>query len=231
MIRAAARCDGTQKLYEKYGRVTQAYCADSESRRMNRPTRWVLWTLTNITVLLTLNGAISLGVWVVVRSMTFADPFAEQAASHYLRAIPAEIELTSMIAQGSDMTLFDPLIPIRREACGGAAFQLSDEAAAQLEFRGLAHLGSARTGRGYVGGPEEPYWTYQPWQETPVPSTWIGDGKWASGFGCLKEGARHFDADAVYKAVREPGAYFTTGRESEMVIIPRLRLLVLTYLG
>lgn len=198
---------------------------------MNRIMRWLLRTLGGVAALLILNGAILLGTWIVLRSMTFTDPFAEQIAAHYRRSIPAEIDITSMVAQGSDATLIDLIIPVRREGCGGAAFQLSDAAAAQITKQGLALLGSARIGRGYKNSPEEYYATYQPWQETPVPSPWMGDGIWAAGFGCLKDDARHFDADAVYRAVREPGAYFTTGPETELLIIPRLRLVVLTYFG
>lgn len=198
---------------------------------MNKATRRALRTLGGIAVLLTLNGVLLLGAWIVLRDVPFAEPFSAQAAAHYRRAIPPEIGIASMIAEGSDASLFNLVVPASREACGGVVFRLSDETAAQLETRGLAYLGSARIGRGDKNGPNETYGIYQPWQETPVPSTWIGDGRWATGFGCLKEGARHFDADAVYRAVREPGAYFTIGHESEMVIIPRLRLLVLTYLG
>nr|WP_321182240.1 hypothetical protein [Methylobacterium sp. Leaf122] len=198
---------------------------------MNKATRWALRTLGGLGFLLALNGAMLLGAWALLHSVPFADPFAEQSASHYRRAIPTVIGITTMVAEGSDASLFGLFLPITREACGGVAFRLSDAAAEQIAAQGLAHLGSARIGRGYENSPEEHYFTYQPWQETPVPSTWIGDGKWAGALGCLKQSASQFDTDVVTEAPRQPGAFFTTGRESEILIIPRLRLLLLTYFG
>jgi hypothetical protein len=99
----------------------------------------------------------------------------------YRAAIPAEIELTfSLATTGSSMSLWEALLPIRHKACGGAIFELSDTTLAAIHDRGLDALKNARQGRGYTdkGSRQFYYYSYQPWQPTPLPSKWTSEGMW-----------------------------------------------------
>lgn len=137
--------------------------------------------------------------------------------------------MTSLVAYGSDFDLLRFLVPVRHKTCGGFAFRLSDDTAAKIEADGVTRLQSARAGRGYRSEKEESYYSYEPWRQTPVPTSWAGDSTWAMSLGCFGDDTREFDTNVVFKAAREPGSYLTTGRKIELLVIPRLRLVVGTY--
>lgn len=202
---------------------------------MKRAMRWLLRTFCAAALLLIFNGALLLAAGYSLLAASLFNPLAAWATHFYGQTVPEEIEVTSLVAYGSDVGPGDLLIavvaPIRREGCGGFAFRLSDQAALEIETQGIARLASAHVGRGYKGDRLEYFYSYAPWQQTPVPKSWLGDGIWATSMGCFREGARDFDAAAIYQAVSAPGAYFTTGREKQMLVIPQLRLVVVTYFG
>ncbi|GJE45539.1 hypothetical protein [Methylobacterium soli] len=196
---------------------------------MRRAGRWLLRTLGAVTFLVLLNSGLLWAAGYALLSARIFDPFAVVAGNHYRRALPEEIGVTSLVAHGSDFNLLLFLVPIRQEACGGFAFRLSDETAAEIEAQGVTRLQSARVGRGYKQEREEHYYSYEPWRQTPVPASWMGDGTWAGNLACFGANARQLNTEAVFKAAREPGAYFTTGGENEVLVIPRLRLVVGTF--
>jgi hypothetical protein len=140
--------------------------------------------------------------------------------SHYQKALP-ELLATRGLAQTGASVGFG-------EACGGAIFQLGDSTRDEINRKGLAFFDDARQGRGYPSGsPRESYFKYERWQETPVPQKWTG-GSW-SGLSCMEMPQELFRA--IAEAARQPGSYFTTKREAELVVIPSLGLIVFTYFG
>ncbi len=110
----------------------------------------------------------------------------------------------------------------------GAIFQLDDATRNEIDRKGLPFFDDARQGRGHPpGSHRQSYCKYEPWQETPVPQKWIR-GSW-SGLSCMElpqELSR-----AIVEAAKQPGSYFTTKREAELLVIPSLGLIVFTYFG
>jgi hypothetical protein len=147
----------------------------------------------------------------------------------YQERVPAEISIGSLVTFGSSYDWPAAVMSLglaQRQACGGVAFTIGDVTKEKLRTEGLQSLGSASVGRSYVGKSDAWRYTYKPWGETPVPSQWFGDGKrW--GLHCMD---RRF-ADAIYAESKRPGSFFTEGVQGdpEILILPRLNLIVFTY--
>ena len=147
----------------------------------------------------------------------------------YRAAIPAEIDLTfNPATTGSSMSLWDLLLPIRHEACGGAIFGLGDTTVTAIERRGLVAIQGAQQGRGYADGTHRmrSYYEYEPWQPTPLPPAWTSEGMW-NGLNCMNLG--HGLGRSIIEAARAPGSFYTTGQGKMLLVVPRLKLVVYTY--
>ena len=147
----------------------------------------------------------------------------------YRAAIPAEIEITfSLATTGSSMSIWEAALPLRPKACGGAIFELSNTTIAAIRDRGLDALNDARQGRGYADKTDQLfyYYSYKPWQPTPVPSQWTSQGMWY-GLSCMNLG--YGFGQSIVEAAQVPGSFYTTGLSKILVIIPSLKLAVFTY--
>jgi hypothetical protein len=147
----------------------------------------------------------------------------------YRAKIPAEIGLTFDFATtSSDTSLWDlfSIAPIK--ACGGAILKLSDTAAAVISERGLDYLKDARQGRGHTDKQDLSfqYHSYRPWQATPVPSQWTELGPWL-GLNCMR--LRTGVKGSIMEAAQKTGAFYTTGLSKILLVVPGLRMAVLTY--
>jgi hypothetical protein len=60
-----------------------------------------------------------------------------------------------------------------------------------------------------------------------VPLGWTGDGVWSIGLHCIGTSR----ARQIAAAAKEPGSYYTQKDEAELLVIPKLGLIVLTYFG
>jgi hypothetical protein len=147
----------------------------------------------------------------------------------YRAAIPEQLELTySLPTKGSDVSILAAMAGARQQACGGVLFDLTAKTASLITEHGLKGLDSALQGRGYLD-PTHPYfhrYTYQPWQETPLPPAWTSEGMWA-GLHCMDLSASV--TGPIVSAAKAPGSYFTTGSRKMLLVIPKQRLLVYTY--
>ncbi len=151
-------------------------------------------------------------------------------AQFYKDALPEVIQTTGILTAGSDASIVEFFLPIRREGCGGVVFGLTSETTEAVETQGLSFLESARQGRAYpVGSKKAYYYSYEHWQKTPVPPGWLGDGILALGFHCMD--LRSSESQAIDEAARKPGSYFTTKPEGILLVIPTLGLAVFTYYG
>jgi hypothetical protein len=106
---------------------------------------------------------------------------------HYRKAIPADIGLAFNFAtRGSDVSIYGALFMFDRKACGGAIFDMSDSTADAIRKQGLAFLKDARQGRGYTEKTDRSfgYYSYRPWQATPLPPEWTALGPWM-GLNCM----------------------------------------------
>jgi hypothetical protein len=150
----------------------------------------------------------------------------------YRGAIPSEIGLTFGLATtGSDSNLVAALLPIPPKACGGAIFGLSSGTAEAINREGTAFLSNARQGRGYDNKSDRLYYyySYVPWQETPLPDGWLAEsllGQWY-GLSCMS--LSNSFAESITKAAGNPGSFFTTGPSKMLLVVPELRLVVYTY--
>ncbi|MGB3645927.1 MAG: hypothetical protein WBA15_15785 [Mesorhizobium sp.] len=171
--------------------------------------------------------ALSLCIGALVATQIY---WNRQRASFYGNALPKVIQTTGFIAIGSDSSLLDMLLPIRAESCGGVIFKLSAATISSLKEQGLLFLASARQGRGYPAGDRlSHYYHYAEWQETPVPTGWLGDGILAMELHCMDIG--HSTRRAIGEAVQAPGSYFTTKDEGQLLILPDLGWAVYVYYG
>ena len=132
--------------------------------------------------------------------------------SLYRQAIPPQFE-PLRILHHDEVSDF-------REGCGFAIFRLSDKDLARLRSEGLAYLETARLGRD-----GDPYHQYKPWSATPAPR----DENLFRGVSCIDEPPELLN-QAIRAAYKE-GAFFTTGHEQDLVVIPALGILVYSYNG
>jgi hypothetical protein len=143
----------------------------------------------------------------------------------YEQALPAELETWGPATTGSDAHWWYVLVPARWEACGGAIFHMTPATIEKINAQGLEFFSNAIQGRGYLTGRLKYY--YKPWAETPVPLGWTGDGVWSIGLHCIGTSR----ARQIAAAAKEPGSYYTQKDEAELLVIPKLGLIVLTYFG
>jgi hypothetical protein len=114
------------------------------------------------------------------------------------------------------------------EGCGGAIFKLTDATAAAISDRGLDFLKDARQGRGYKDKLDRSfyYYSYMPWQATPLPSQWTSMGPW-SGLNCMR--LRTEVMENILDAAQKAGSFYTTGLSKILLVVPSLRMAILTY--
>jgi len=124
-------------------------------------------------------------------------------------AIPPQFELAG--------TVFNDEVSGWREGCGVAVFRLSDTTLARNRQGGLAGLQAARLGR---DGRE--YHRYAPWAATPGGT----DERLFRGASC----ASAYDdlLEQAQRAAAAGGAFFTTGSEHDLVVVPSLGVIVRT---
>ena len=163
---------------------------------------------------------------VFVGWLWYASPIS---ASHYTKALPAELGDVRYEVSRSDASWFEIFLPIRHESCGGALFRLSQTTLDAIADQGLAFFDNARQGRGYKQGRDRnwSYYHYQPWQETPAAPDWTSEGMWI-GLHCLQLGDLAIE---IRDAARMPGSYYTTKSEAELLVVPALGLAVFTFFG
>ena len=189
---------------------------------------WLLVQLCMAAALLSGTAALLWGAWHLL--VGIAVSHADETAVYWRSALPDEIGVTELVARGTDVGFLDRavmlFVPAPWKVCGGVVFGLSDATRAGLEREGLAALEHARVGRGHRGPPQEHRYTYDPWQETPVPPAWTSEGMWR-GLDCL---SKHWAvADQVLTEARRPDAYFTELSHAQLLVVPGLKLVVLTY--
>jgi hypothetical protein len=147
----------------------------------------------------------------------------------YRAAIPAEIEIAFGLATtGSSTSFWEAALPIRHKACGGAIFELSDTMLTAIRDGGLDVLEDARQGRGYADNTDRLYYyySYKPWQPTPLSPEWTSQGMWY-GLSCMNLG--YSFGRSIVQAAQSPGSFYTTGLSKMLLIVPSLKLAVYTY--
>lgn len=132
--------------------------------------------------------------------------------SFYRQAIPPQFESLEVLHH-DEVSGF-------REGCGFAIFRLSDKNLARLRSDGLTHLETARLGRD-----GKPYNQYKPWNATPAPM----DELLFRGASCINEPPELLNQ--AQRAAYKEGAFFTTGDEKDLVVVPALGILIYSFNG
>lgn len=131
-------------------------------------------------------------------------------------ALPVGIEPSSVVLLSGESG--------GREGCGAAVFRLSGYTCKRLLQEGAAFLESARQARGYGSS----YYSYEPWQETPVPDGFTSEGGWPL-LWCAGIDARL--AIRIHTAMQAPGAFYSIKPEGLLLLIPDEGLIVSGYDG
>ena len=143
--------------------------------------------------------------------------------------LPAALETNGLASVSRDKSLpailLEGVMGVRYKSCGGATFSLTRRALAAIDAEGLRFLDQARKSRRDTGY-RMPL-TYAPWRETPLPSEWTDHGPWL-GLDCM---GWPWTRARIFQAAREPGSYYTTTYNAELLVIPRRRLAVFTVRG
>jgi hypothetical protein len=130
----------------------------------------------------------------------------------YRKAVPPQFDLVEIVYHDEMSDL--------REGCGVAVFRLSDANLARIRSEGLTYFESARLGRD-----GDSYHQYQPWRATPAAQ----HDNLLRGVHCVDDEPKLLMQ--VRQAIDEEGAFFTTGPEQDLVVIPSLGVLVFSYNG
>ena len=101
-----------------------------------------------------------------------------------------------------------------------AIFKLSDNTLAQIDKHGLAYFSSATLGRDLDG-----YHKYQDWRTAPP----TDGARLLRGEQCASNLLPIWDE--IRQAAYREGAYYTVGIEQDLVVIPRLGVLVFSFNG
>ena len=139
--------------------------------------------------------------------------------------LPAELHTTGLATVGYDATLFQRLGWLPYKSCGGAVFSLTTGTLTAIERQGLAFLDKGRKRR--RNDYARSLTMYAPWRKTPVPPDWTSNGMWL-GLYCMGSA---WSRNSIYAAAQEPGSYYTTGYNSELLVVPRLGVAVFTFRG
>ena len=134
----------------------------------------------------------------------------------YSGLIPAKIGIARAINISGQSGL--------REGCGAAIFRLTNATADDISRKGSDFFNDAI----YSRKSKDPYYTYKPWKETPVPKSWTSEGTWP-GLSCSSVSSPLLSQ--IRRAALKKGSYSSTKHEAWIVVIPSLKLVVFSYFG
>ncbi|MFZ5521697.1 MAG: hypothetical protein ACOZD0_10895 [Pseudomonadota bacterium] len=133
----------------------------------------------------------------------------------YEAAIPPGLELGEVVYHDEQSDL--------REGCGLVVFRLQPATLERLRRDGLPALRDATQGRDGDG-----YHRYAAWQAGPAARDDDGP-RLLRGWSCIDDEPTVLRE--VSRALDTPGAWFTTGHEQDLVIVPALGVLVYSFNG
>jgi hypothetical protein len=133
----------------------------------------------------------------------------------YLQVLPEQIAVSYPVSINEEAFFM--------EGCSVAVYKLSGWTLESVQKQGAAFFAGATQARGY---PDERYYTFAEWSETPVPATWTGEGSWmmCPGMG----DALH---SQIVEAAQRKGAFYTTKDEGQLIVIPSLGIVIFSSWG
>lgn len=139
--------------------------------------------------------------------------------------LPEKIEVSGFVLSKEEFDF--------REGCGIRVFKLSKNTLAQINQQGLTFFKNATKARGYDPDKHryDNYYSYEQWQETPVQESKENKNFW-SGLSCADR--LNLDkslSEKITLAASTKGSYYTGHYEGQLVVIPRLGIVVFSYSG
>lgn len=120
-----------------------------------------------------------------------------------------------------------------REGCGIKVFKVSKNTLTQINQQGLTFFKNTTKARGYDLDKHRynHYYSYEQWQETPVQESEENRNFWA-GLSCAE--GLNLDkplSEKIALAANTKGSYYTGHDEGQLVVIPRLGIVIFSYSG
>ena len=131
----------------------------------------------------------------------------------YEAALPPALDVTDLIYYSEEGP---------NENCGAAIFKLSPTTVAQIKGQGLAYFDKANWGRGIQSDQ-----MYRAWRSTPKIDS--SEERALRGFGCLSRPPEVWSS--ILQATQNQGAFFALGSGYDLLVLPELRLVVLSFDG
>jgi len=160
-----------------------------------------------------------IGVWLVIAAVSVAIPiaYAKWKKAHNLGGVPLSFDATDELLSTEAVAGF-------AEGCGLRVHRISDQTAQRIRAEGLSFLSKAKTGRD--GGR---YYNYGPWSATPPGHHELV----LRGLACvpLENPNEAVLAKAIEHATNSSGSFYATGREYDIVVIPSLGVVVVSFSG
>ncbi|WP_019143342.1 hypothetical protein [Noviherbaspirillum massiliense] len=133
----------------------------------------------------------------------------------YVQVLPEQLEVTYPVSINEEGGFM--------EGCSVAVFKLSDKTVQAVRKNGLTFFAAATQARGY---PDEIYYQYDKWNETPVPEIWTREGSWM-----MCPDMSNTMHSQIVKAAQRNGAYYTHTDEGQLIVIPSLGIVVFSSWG
>ena len=159
--------------------------------------------------------ALTLSIAAVASVVVIGKIFIELS---YIGIVPPEIGISYPIARGE--------MGFIRESCGAAVYRIDSKTSLAMSKSGINYLPKVSQARWFT----DRYYTFGPWLPTPQKEL-IGDDNTILGPGL---GCANIDNDLreqIEQASRVTGSYYAYGDEQVLLIIPALRIVVLSYDG
>jgi hypothetical protein len=142
----------------------------------------------------------------------------------YKGRLPEKLELSgsALILDESDL----------REGCGIIVFKLSEHTLDQINQKKLKFFNGLTKARDYYLNDNKynHHYSYQEWKETPVEESSKNKHFW-SGFSCAKRRLDKNLSKNILLEANSKGSYYTGHSEGQLLVIPRIGIIVLSFFG
>ena len=134
--------------------------------------------------------------------------------SHWKKGIPTEIEISKNIDVGAEYGLLG--------GCGFAVFELSTNMLNKINTNGINALSVAR---------DSQYFNYSEWQKTPYLDAKEGSESqdfWQMGMYCGSPSMSSELQNKIQTALNNPDSYYALDGPTGLIVIPKLKLTVIS---
>jgi hypothetical protein len=163
-------------------------------------------------------------IFVLASYFVLSDLYWKYSQSFYKGRLPEKLELS-----GSALILDEFGL---REGCGIVVFKLSEHALNQINHKELKFFDGLTKARDYhlKDNRYNHHYSYQEWKETPVEESSENKNFWF-GFKCAERRLDKNLSKNIVLGASSKGSYYTGHSEGQLLVIPRIGIIVLSYSG